>query len=103
LTEADLQKLLRQAGYNAPHDLPGKLRAIFTVEQLHQPAAVEAAMGQVVSAIVRTMTATLTAIRELERTLDEHFGQHPDRTSEDREHMMSAIMKFPRLEGFAIT
>jgi Transposase IS116/IS110/IS902 family len=78
LSEADLQKLLQQAGYHAPRELPGKLRAIFTAEQLHQPAAVEAAMGQVVSAIVRTMAATLTSIRELERALDQHFGRHPD-------------------------
>ena len=35
-------------------------------------------MGQVVSAIVRTMAATLTSIRELERALDQHFGKHPD-------------------------
>jgi transposase len=35
-------------------------------------------MGQVVSAIVATMAATLTSIRELERALDQHFRQHPD-------------------------
>ena len=35
-------------------------------------------MGHVVSAIVATMAATLTSIRELERALDEHFRQHPD-------------------------
>jgi hypothetical protein len=78
LSEADLRKLLRAARYNAPRELPGKLRAIFTAEQLHQPPAVEAAMGQVVTAILRTMAATLTSIRELEHALDEHFGKHPD-------------------------
>lgn len=78
LSEADLRQLLRQARYYAPRDLPGKLRKIFIAEQLHQPPAVEAAMGQVVSAIVRTLAATLTSIRELEKALDELFGQHPD-------------------------
>lgn len=78
LSEADLRELLRTARYNAPRGLPGKLRAIFTAEQLHQPPAVEAAMGQVVTAIVATMAATLTSIKDLEKALDEHFGQHPD-------------------------
>ena len=78
LSEDELRQLLRAARYHAPRALPGKLRAVFGAEQLRQPPAVEAAMGQVVTAIVRTMAATPTSIRELERALDEHFGQHPD-------------------------
>lgn len=78
LSEAELRELLHAARYNAPRELPARLRAIFTAEQLRQPPAVEAAMGQVVSAIVRTMAATLTSIKQLEKALDEHFGQHPD-------------------------
>jgi transposase len=53
-------------------------RRVGTAEQLRQPPAVEAAMGQVVSAIVRTMAATVTSVKQLEKALDEHFGQHPD-------------------------
>jgi transposase len=78
LSEAELRKLLHAARYHAPRDLPGKLHAIFTATQLRQPPAVEAAMGQVVVAILRTMAATAASIRELEKALDEHFGQHPD-------------------------
>jgi transposase len=78
LSEADLRRLLHAARYHAPRDLPGKLHRIFTSPQLRQPPAMEAAMGQVVTAIVRTMAATVTSIRELEKALDEQFSQHPD-------------------------
>ena len=78
LSEAELRTLVRSAWNTAPRDFPARLHAIFTAEQLRQPAAVEAAMGQVVAAIVRTMAATLTSIRELEKALDTHFGKHPD-------------------------
>ncbi len=79
LTEADLDRLLRQAGRRAfRRSEPGRLRAAFTAEQLHQPAAVETAMGQAVRAIVRTLAATGQAIRELEETLESAFQQHPD-------------------------
>jgi transposase len=77
LSEAQLRELLHAARYHAPRELPARLRAIFTAEQLRQPP-VEAAMGQVVSTIVRTMAATLTSIKQLEKALDEHYGQHPD-------------------------
>jgi transposase len=78
LTEDQLRKLLRSARYNTPRGQPAKLRAIFTVPALRQPPAIEAAMSQAVIAIVRTLSATLAAIRELEKALDEHFDAHPD-------------------------
>jgi transposase len=78
LSEARLRELMRAARYNTPRGGPARLRAIFTAPQLRQPAAVEAAMGQAVVAIVRTLAATLDSIRELEKALDQHFEQHPD-------------------------
>jgi transposase len=78
LTVAQLRKLMVTARRNTPKDQPQRLRAIFTAPQLHQPTAVEAAMGQAVTAIVRTLAATLESIRELEVALDEDFEQHPD-------------------------
>lgn len=35
-------------------------------------------MGQAVIAIVRTLSATVAAIRELEKALGQHFDAHPD-------------------------
>jgi transposase len=78
LAVAQLRKLMVAARRNTPKDQPQRLRAIFTAPQLHQPPPVEAAMGQAVTAIVRTLAATLESIRELEAALDEHFEQHPD-------------------------
>ena len=45
LSAADLRRLLHAAGYHAPHELPGRLRTVFTAPQLHQPAVIETAMG----------------------------------------------------------
>jgi transposase len=78
LAVAQLRKLMVAARRNTPKDQPQRLRAIFTAPQLHQPPPVEAAMGQAVTAIVRTLAATLESIRELEAALDEHFEKHPD-------------------------
>ncbi len=78
LSEAQLRELMRSARYNTPRGQPAKLRAIFTAPQLHQPPAIEAAMGQAVRTIVQTLAATLAAIRELEKALNEQFDQHPD-------------------------
>lgn len=78
LTEDQLRKLLRSARYNTPRGQPAKLRDLFNAPRLHQPPAIEAAMGQAVIAIVRTLSATVAAIRELEKALGQHFDAHPD-------------------------
>jgi hypothetical protein len=68
--------LLHSARRNAPRDYPAKLYAIFTAPQWRQPAPVEAAMGVAVTAIARTLSTALEAIKELETVLDSTFAQH---------------------------
>jgi transposase len=51
---------------------------VFAAAQLRQPAAVEAAMGEAVRAIVRTIAAASESLKELEKALSASFEQHPD-------------------------
>jgi transposase len=78
LTQANLIELLHAAGRGTRPDDAGRLAKTFATGQLHQPPAVEAAMGQAVRAIVRTLTAANDAIRDLEHALATSFDQHPD-------------------------
>jgi transposase len=78
LTRANLVHLLHAAGRGTRPADANRLAELFTAEQLHQPATVEAAMGEAVRAIVRTLTATNESIRQLEDALAASFDQHPD-------------------------
>ena len=78
LSRANLTGLLRVAGRGTRPTEAARLAEIFTVDQLRQPPVVEAAMGQAVRAIVRTLTAANQSISDLEAALAAAFDQHPD-------------------------
>jgi transposase len=79
LSEAELAGLLRAAGRRVVRrGEPARLRQIFGVKQLHQPPAVEAAMGRAARALIKTLVGTLDAIAELEAALEASFEHHPD-------------------------
>jgi len=78
LSRANLTDLLRVAGRGTRPTEAARLAEIFTVDQLRQPPVVEAAMGQAVRAIVRTLTAANQSISDLEAALAAAFDQHPD-------------------------
>jgi transposase len=83
LSRANLVDLLHAAGRGTRPDQAARLVDIFAVEQLRQPPTVEAAMGEAVRAIVRTLTATADAITDLEQALAASFDLHPDAESLD--------------------
>lgn len=78
LTRANLVDLLHSAGRGTRPADAARIADVFAAEQLHQPAAVEQAMGHAVRAITRTLTATNASIKELEDALAASFNQHPD-------------------------
>ncbi len=79
LTAEQIRQLLRDAGrVGVRASEVERLHRTFAVEQLHQPAAVEDAMGEAVRAIVITLTATQTAIDGLQTALAARFDNHPD-------------------------
>ena len=78
LTRANLVALLHAAGRGTRPADAARLVEVFAKPQLHQPAAVEAAMGNAARAIVRTIAATNESIKELERALTASFETHPD-------------------------
>ncbi|TCO43615.1 transposase IS116/IS110/IS902 family protein [Kribbella antiqua] len=79
LTPEQIRHLLRAAGrVGVRASEVERLHQAFTAEQLRQPAAVEQAMGVAVQAIVTTLTATQTAIADLEAALATRFDNHPD-------------------------
>jgi transposase len=78
LTRANLTDLLHAAGRGTRPAEAAKLAKIFAVEQLHQPAAVETAMGIAVQALITSLTADDQAVRDLERALEPSFESHPD-------------------------
>ena len=79
LSSDQIRQLLRAAGrVGVRTSEVERLHQAFTAEQLHQPPAVEQAMGEAVRAIVTTLTATQTAIADLETALAARFDNHPD-------------------------
>jgi transposase len=78
LSTEDLRTMLREVRVALPAARLRRLVAVFAVEQLHQPAQVEQAMGVAVQAMVRTVTATCDAVAELEDALTARFEHHPD-------------------------
>jgi transposase len=78
LTRANLIALLHAAGRGTRPADAARLVEVFAQPQLHQPPAVEDAMGEAVRAIVRTVAATSESIKDLEKALNASFEQHPD-------------------------
>jgi transposase len=79
LTPARLRRLLVKAGRRRDLDRDvERLRAIFTDTYLHQPPAVENAMGIQLSALLRQFDAACAAADELAEAAIAHFERHPD-------------------------
>jgi len=79
LTPAKLRNLLRKAGRVRGIDAEAeRLRAAFTVPQIHQPAMVEEAMGEKTLALLRQLDAACASADALEKAATATFSQHPD-------------------------
>lgn len=78
LTRAGLTDLLHAAGRGTRPAEASRLVEVFTAPQLHQLPAVEQAMGAAVSALVTSLRGADQAVRDLEKTLEPSFEQHPD-------------------------
>ena len=78
LSTTQLRELIQRTGRRAvSRKLVQHLHTTFTAEQLHQPPAVEQAMGCAVRAILATLIACDTTISELETELGTHLERHP--------------------------
>lgn len=77
LTPDELVVLLRQAGRGTLLKQAARLAHLFAAKQLRQPAAVEHAMGQALTALVAALCGTVEAIRHLEVALQAALEQHP--------------------------
>lgn len=79
LTPARLRRLLIKAGRKRYLDRDtARLREVFTDAYLHQPPAVENAMGIHLTTLLGQFDATCTAADELAEAAVAHFEQHPD-------------------------
>lgn len=79
LTPARLRRLLVKAGRKRYLDRDiVRLREVFTNTYLHQPPAVENAMGIHLSALLGQFEAACTAADALAEAAIAHFDQHPD-------------------------
>jgi transposase len=79
LTPARLRRLLTKAGRRRDLDRDvARLRDVFTDTYLHQPPAVEQAMGIQLTALLGQFEATCTAAEQLAEAAIAHFEQHPD-------------------------
>ena len=78
LTRANLTDLLHKAGRGTRPAEATRLAELFGREQLHQPDAVQTAMGLAVTALVTRLTAEDQAVRGLEAALAPSFESHPD-------------------------
>ncbi|GEL20938.1 IS110 family transposase [Pseudonocardia asaccharolytica] len=79
LTERRLAVLLRKAGRKRGIDAEAaRLHDYFHNEQMHQPEAVEQAMGVALRGLVRQLDAICDALAELETLIDAAFLAHPD-------------------------
>jgi transposase len=78
LSTAQVRELLQSTGrIGVSQQLAQRLHATLTAEQLHQPPAVEQAMGHSVRAILASLIACDTAVSALETELDTQFERHP--------------------------
>ena len=79
LTPARLRRLLVKAGRKRYLDRDvARLREVFTDTYLHQPPAVENAMGIHLTALLGQFEAACTAADALAEAAIAHFEQHPD-------------------------
>jgi transposase len=78
LTEAQLRAALLGLPGGVPASRVRHILTVFAAPQLHQPPAVEQAMGVAVLALVRTLEADRAAVKDLEDALAARFDQHPD-------------------------
>jgi transposase len=78
LSRANLTDLLHAAGRGTRPAEATRLAELFAVEQLHQPALIEQAMGQAVKGLVTALTAQDQVVRDLESALAPSFESHPD-------------------------
>lgn len=79
LTPARLRRLLTKAGRKRYLDRDiARLREVFSDIYLHQPAAVENAMGIHLSALLGQFEAACTAADALAEAAIAHFERHPD-------------------------
>ena len=79
LPAARLGSVLRRAGRQRNIEAWAKrLRAIFTGDYLHQPPAVEQAMGRQTLALVMQLDAACRAADELAEAAGAAFAEHPD-------------------------
>ncbi|GAA1603687.1 hypothetical protein GCM10009789_67130 [Kribbella sancticallisti] len=79
LSRDQIRDLLTSAGRICLRDNEvERLHQTFAVPQLHQPPAVEDAMGVAVRSIVATLMGTAAAIVELQAALAARFDNHPD-------------------------
>lgn len=79
MTTAQLRAALRRAGRQRGIEPEiHRLHEIFRQDQMHQPPAVEEAMGVQCLALLRQLDAAATSAIELERALVSAFNQHPD-------------------------
>ncbi|HEU4361152.1 MAG TPA: IS110 family transposase [Mycobacterium sp.] len=79
LTPARLRRLLIKAGRKRYLDRDvGRLQEVFTDTYLHQPPAIENAMGIHLSALLGQFDAACAAADALAEAAIAHFEQHPD-------------------------
>ncbi|WP_319451250.1 MULTISPECIES: IS110 family transposase [unclassified Mycobacterium] len=79
LTPARLRRLLTKAGRQRYLDRDtARLRDVFTDTYLHQPPAVEHAMGIHLTTLLGQFDAVCTAADNLAEAATAHFEQHPD-------------------------
>jgi transposase len=79
LTPARLRRLLTKAGRKRYLDRDiARLREVFSDTYLHQPPAVENAMGIHLSALLGQFEAACTAADALAEAATAHFDRHPD-------------------------
>lgn len=69
--------LLRQAGRGMLPKQAARLTHVFAAPQLRQPAAVENARGQALTALVASLRGTVQAVRNLDVALQAAIEQHP--------------------------
>lgn len=93
LTRAGLRSLLRKAGRKRKIDTDvERLRTVFHGQYLHQPPAVEHAMGIQLGSLLGQFEAACTAADELAEAAKTHFERHPD---------AKTITSFPGLAALA--
>lgn len=77
LTRRRLVAVLRRCGRGNRAGLADRILEQLRAPAIHQPEAVETALGRAVTGLVEVVTTMQTAITELEEALAEEFDRHP--------------------------